>query len=223
MPSLTTSLGDVVKQPHQLALFSADTRFVLLVTSLFSSGLAAKLGPSAVVVFLVLRSSANYQTGKVFLGQRLIAEQAGITTKTARTALATLEAHGLITRHQPHANARTIYTLTDRIPVFQRDDDGEKQPAGTLAIPYVPVVAAARLNEARAALVRGIVPEGSPVTLHLTINVVQHSGSGDVVINNGQSETRTLNFSGLDDQQRALFARLMEAAEAREADKKRPS
>jgi Helix-turn-helix domain len=173
-----------MKQPHQLALFSADTRFVLLVTSLFSSGLAAKLGPSAVVVFLVLRSSANYQTGKVFLGQRLIAEQAGITTATARRALATLEAHGLITRHQAHANARTTYTITDRIPVFQRDEEGEKQPAGTLAIPYVPVVAAARLNEARAALVRGVVPQGSPVVLNLTINLVQHSGTGDVIVNN---------------------------------------
>jgi Helix-turn-helix domain len=204
--SLTTCRGDVVKQPHQLALFHADTRFVLLVTSLFSSGLAAKLGPSAVVVFLVLRSSANYQTGKVFLGQRLIAEQAGITTATARRALATLEAHGLITRHQPHANARTTYTITDRIPVFQRDDEGEKQPAGTLTIPYVPVVAAARLNEARAALVRGVVPQGSPVTLHLTINVVQHTGTGDVVINSGPQE-RTFQRGAMDDETVAFFLR----------------
>jgi hypothetical protein len=123
-----------------------------------------------------------------------------------------LEAHGLITRQQAHANARTVYTITDRIPVFQRDDEGEKQPAGTLAIPYVPVVAAARLGEARAALVRGVVPDGSPVTLHLTINVVQHTGSGDVIINSGPQE-QTFRRGSMTDEQVAWFAARIEEAQ----------
>lgn len=220
-PSPTTWPGDDVKtSPGQLALFAADTRFVLLVTSLFSSGLAAELGPTAVVVFLVLRSNANFTTGEVFIGQRLIAEQAGVTTLTARRALLVLEARGLIRRKQAHSRARTIYTITDVIPVFKNDDPDRKEQAGSLQVPFVPRHATELLNEARVALVRGIVPNGSPVTLNLTINVVQHSGSGSVTINNHGDSSRTLNLSGLDDQQRAFFARMLEAAEAREADKK---
>lgn len=171
----------------QLALFSADTRFVLVVCSLFSSGLAAELGTTAVVVFLVLRSSANFQTGLVYLGLREISRQAGISVSTTRRALTELERRGLIARRQPHPNGRTIYTLTDQLPVFQRDEKGEKQPAGTLAIPFVPQAASRNLEEARAALVRGVVPQGSPVVLNLTINLVQHTGTGDVIVNNAGS------------------------------------
>lgn len=197
----------------QLALFSADTRFVLVVCSLFSSGLAAELGTTAVVVFLVLRSSANFQTGLVYLGLREISRQAGVSVSTTRRALTELERRGLIARRQPHPNGRTIYTLTDQLPVFQRDDHGEKQPAGTLAIPFVPQAASRNLEEARAALVRGVVPQGSPVVLNLTINLVQHSGSGDVIINGNTQQT--FHAGQLDDDQRAFFARMIQSAEER--------
>lgn len=224
--STTTCRGDLVRNAaNQLALFSADTRFVLVVTALFSSGLAAQLGTAATVVFLVLRSSANFHTGLVYLGQREISRQAGTSLPTTRKALATLEAKGLIQRRQPYANGRTIYTLTDQLAVFQRDEHGEKQPVGALAIPFVPHQASKHLDEARAALVRGVVPAGSPVTLNLTINLVQHTGSGSVTINNHsrQGDTQTLNLGSLDDNQRAFFARMLEAAEAGNAHKKPPS
>jgi Bacterial regulatory proteins, gntR family len=176
-----------MKSAQQLALFAADTRFVLLVTSLFSSGMAAELGPTAVVVFLVLRSNANFTTGEVHIGQRLIAEQAGVTTLTARKALTALETRGLITRRQPTARARTIYTITDQIPVFRSDDDERKEKAGVLAVPFVPRNATDALNDARAALYRGIVPAGSPVSLTLNITVVNNTGTGDVIVNNAGS------------------------------------
>lgn len=176
-----------MKPAQQLALFAADTRFVLLVTSLFSSGMAAELGPTAVVVFLVLRSNANFTTGEVHIGQRLIAEQAGVTTLTARKALTALEKRGLITRRQPAPRARTVYTITDVIPVFRSDDDERKEKAGVLTLPYVPRHATDALNDARAALYRGIVPAGSPVSLTLNITLVNNTGSGDVIVNNAGS------------------------------------
>lgn len=169
--------------PAQLALFAADTRFVLLVTSLFSSGLAAQLGPTAVVVFLVLRSNANFTTGEVFIGQRLIAEQAGVTTLTARRALQQLEARGLIRRRQAHSRARTVYTITDVIPVFKNDAERSEQ-VGTFQVPFVPKHATELLNEAKAALYRGQVRPGSPIALTLNVTLIQNSGSGDVIVNN---------------------------------------
>lgn len=195
--------------PAQLALFAADTRFVLLVTSLFSSGLAAELGPTAVVVFLVLRSNANFTTGEVHIGQRLIAEQAGVTTLTARRALLQLEQRGLIRRRQAHSRARTVYTITDVIPVFKSDDPERKEQAGTLSVPFIPRHATDLLNEARSALYRGLVPNGSPVTLNLTINLVQHTGSGDVNVHNHGSNDTGFSTAGLTPDQVAWFSRMI--------------
>lgn len=213
-PSPTTWPGDDVKTaPSQLALFAADTRFVLLVTSLFSSGLAAELGPTAVVVFLVLRSNANFTTGEVFIGQRLIAEQAGVTTLTARRALGTLEARGLIRRKQAHSRARTVYTICDVIPVFRNDDPERKEQAGSLQVPFVPRHATELLNDARAALYRGQVPQGSPITLNITI--VQHTGSGDVVVNNHGSNDTGFHVGAMPPETAAWFSRMIVEANER--------
>lgn len=190
---------------RQLALFHADTRFVLLVTSLFTSGLAASLGPSAVVVFLVLRANANYQTGKVHMGQRLIASQAGVTLPTTRKALTLLEQRGLISRHQDYENARTTYAITDRIPFFTNDE--ERNSAGTLAVPFVPMRTAEQLGEAREALRHGKAPEGSRVTINVTL--VQHTGSGNVVVNNGSDPSATLATTELPPEAQAFFTRLL--------------
>lgn len=181
-------------------------------TSLFSSGLAAELGPTAVVVFLVLRSNANFTTGQVFIGQRLIAEQAGVTTLTARRALAMLEQRGLITRQQAHSRARTVYTITDVIPVFRNDDPERKDRVGTMSVPFVPRHAADLLNEAKAALYRGQLPQGSAITLNVTF--VQHNGGGDVVINNHGSSANANSDDGfylgkLDPKSANWFARMI--------------
>lgn len=200
--------------PSQLALFAADTRFVLLVSSLFSSGLAAELGPTAVVVFLVLRAHANFQTGEVHIGQRRLADQVGVTTLTCRRALAALEAKGLISRSQEHSRARTTYTITDVIPVFHNDP--EHKAAGTIAVPFIPRRATELLNDAKASLYRGEPPPGSPITLNIT--VVHHSGSGDVVINNHGSSSEGFHIGKLDRERASWFARMIVEASERETE-----
>ena len=196
-------------QPRQLALFHADTRFVLLVTSLFTSGLAAQLGPSAVVVFLVLRANANFNSGKIFLGQRLIAMQAGISLPTTRRALSLLEQRGLISRHQETENARTTYSLTDRIPVFTNNEDREH--AGTLVLPYVPTRTSEQLQQARDCLQTGFAPSGANITINLTLQ--QHAGTGNNVVINQSKETSThvVDASNLTEEARAFFTRMMTA------------
>ena len=207
--------------PSQLALFAADTRFVLLVSSLFSSGLAAELGPTAVVVFLVLRAHANFKTGEVHIGQRRLADQVGVTTLTCRRALTALESRGLISRMQAHSRARTTYTITDVIPVFHNDPE-HKAPAGTISVPFIPATAAQLLNDAKASLYRGEAPRGSPITLNIT--VVHHSGTGDVVVHNHGSSTSEGSTSSddgfhvgrLGEDRASWFARMIvEASERR--------
>lgn len=196
---------------RQLALFHADTRFVLLVTSLFTSGLAATLGPSAVVVFLVLRANANFNSGKIFLGQRLIATQAGISLPTTRKALALLEQHGLISRSQERDNSRTTYRITDRIPIFTNDEAREN--AGTLLVPFMPTKTAEQLAAARESLRYGDAPPAETrVVINLTL--VQHIGSGDVVVHNGtgsSSTSKTLATKDLPAEAQAFFTRMMTA------------
>lgn len=200
--------------PSQLALFAADTRFVLLVSSLFSSGLAAELGPTAVVVFLVLRAHANFQTGEVHIGQRRLADQVGVTTLTCRRALAALEAKGLISRSQEHSRARTTYTIIDVIPVFHNDPG--HRAAGTIAVPFIPRRATELLNDVKASLYRGEPPAGSPITLNIT--VVHHSGSGDVVINNHGSSNEGFHIGKLDRERASWFARMIVEASERETE-----
>lgn len=202
-------MSTVKTPPSQLALFAADTRFVLLVSSLFSSGLAAELGPTAVVVFLVLRAHANFKTGEVHIGQRRLADQVGVTTLTTRRALTALEARGLISRMQAHSRARTTYTITDVIPVFHNDPTQQAAPAGTISVPFIPSSAAQLLNDAKASLYRGEAPRGSPITLNIT--VVNHSGTGDVVVHNHGSTSSHDGFhvGKLGQETASFFARMI--------------
>jgi DNA-binding Lrp family transcriptional regulator len=177
----------------QLQLFS-DLRFTLYLSSLFTSGLAAELGVSAVVVFLVLRTHANFKNGVVVIGQRLISDQAGLTPVTTRKALAKLESKGLIKRTQAYDRARTSYQITDLVPVYNED----KTKAGVLEIPYAPDHMKTRLAHAKYALEQRRAPDGSQVTLHVdnskTLNVQFINVSGDhamLNISNGSGQTFT--------------------------------
>ena len=73
----------------------------------------AKLGVSAVAVYIVLCRHANNKTGKCFPSQTLIAEKLDISIPTVRRAIRILVGHALITTEMEGTGrfAKTIYTV----------------------------------------------------------------------------------------------------------------
>ena len=184
---------------QQGELFAADTRYVLLLSAIISSGKAAEIGPIALAVLVCLRTHANYQTGRCSVGQRLISKQIGASTGSVAKAIKLLEEQGLIKRTS-FGGARAVYEIQDEIPLFH-----DEKRAGEMLVPFVPLFVRDRLDEAREAARTGEVPAKSPITLNLTINIINNSGSGSVVVHGGN----TFSMDALPENIRSTFERMI--------------
>lgn len=192
---------------QQGELFAADTRYVLMLSAIISSGQAAEIGPIALAALVCLRTHANYQTGRCSVGQRLIAKQIGASPNATGKALRLLEEQNLIKRVSPHNNTRAVYEIQDEIPLFH-----DEKRAGEMMVPFVPLKIRERLDEAREVVRTGEVPQRSPITLNITLNIIQNNG-GTVVINEGASST-THVLESLPTDMRGFFERMMRASDA---------
>lgn len=197
----------IVRKQEQQDLFFADTRYVMLLSALITSGKASEIGPIAFAAFVCLRTHANYVTGLVSIGQRLIGKQIGASTGSVAKAIATLQEHGLIKVDDKRRGkgGRPVYQLVEKIPVYQ-----DEKPAGEMTFPFQPLALPDRLNEAREIIHSGEVPARSPINLHLTINIVQHTGVGDIIINTPET-SGTYSLENMPKSVQDFFSRMIKS------------
>lgn len=203
-----TDYAPIAKMQEQPDLFFGDVRYILLLSAIISGGIANRIGPVAFCVFVCLRSHAQYNTGLVSVGHRLIASQMGISVGSVSKAISTLQENNLIEvlQDKKGTGGRNIYKLVDKIPVYQ-----DEKPAGIMKWDFQPLEVMQRLNEARQILHTGEVPSKSPITLSLTINIVQHNGTGDIIINSA-SDTATQYLENMPDSMKSFFSKMISEA-----------
>lgn len=185
-------------------LFAADLRYVLLLSALITSGTASQIGPIAIAVLIALKTSANYETGRCNLGQRLIGKQIGSSTSSVARALKILEEHSLIKVVSSGKSQRKMYQIVESIPLFK-----DEKPVGEMTFPFRPLSFAKMLMDARSIARTGEIPNASPIVLNLTINIIQHTGSGNVVVNESKETSTHVVEGSLTADAKAFFARML--------------
>lgn len=200
-------------KPRQGELFHADLRYITLLSSLYSSGIAAQVGPLAVSTLICLRISADFRTGTVTIGQRRIAEQVGCSPASVNSAIKTLVNFGLITVVQNSHGNRNHYTITDKVPVFHED-----QLAREMRIPFVPTKSRDHLEDARSSLIDGR-DRGSVKLYNVTINVINADTVNINTVNVGTTNaSHTVNLDSLPPDLQQHFRRMMQAQQNGESE-----
>jgi DNA-binding MarR family transcriptional regulator len=169
-------------KPYQQDMFQAETRFFLMLSSLFSDTnekgetRAAEIGPYGVMVLLALRRSADFDTGLVQLGQREIARQTGMRQGTVKDYLKKLVKLGYVEKiNDEDPQQRGLYRLTDHISLEHREEH-----AGEMLVPYSPRKMSGMLSDVKKFLKDGRLPEtakaaGIQVNITLNITNIQHA------------------------------------------------
>lgn len=170
----------------QMELFEADTGWFHIFRSMIDSGDCAKLGPYAMVVYLVIKAHANLKTGLSFPSVATIARLAGIREKQVKRSLVTLtEMHYLMKRRGKRGN---IYALKERIAVME----GESAVAMVTA-DYIPLQMRAIQERIQQMLQNREIARGQTIHVNLTVqviaNTVQINGANGLQIITSSTKT----------------------------------
>jgi DNA-binding Lrp family transcriptional regulator len=161
----------------------ADTSWVTILTGQVHRGILAKIGPHATTVWLVLRSYARLQDGRVYLSLSEIQTLTGISVMTIRRAIQALEEHRMLQVVREGAGKRSRYFIVDLVAfadvagedvVAAREalELGEK--SGEVAIRYVPSTSSKDRAQLDSWLAGGLAPTSPNVQIigsNVQINV----------------------------------------------------
>lgn len=163
-------------------LFEAQGQWFHVFKSMVESGDAAKLGGTAVLVYLVVKTYADFSTGRSFPGLELVAEKAGLSERQVIRCLKSLAEAGYLEIEQK-AGKRNIYRLREKIPIMNAETG---RPESVVTFDYIPGAVRAAQAELRNFLVTGSTDGNQYIkidTLNLTVNV-QNIERGDGVVFN---------------------------------------
>lgn len=155
--------------PRQRELFQAETQWFPVLRALIQSGVMAETGPFGIAAYIALKSGASLHNGQTAVSVSTVAQQTGMSEKTAREALKRLEEMGLVsTRWQPGRNK--VYQLIERLPIT--DSRGEQ--VGEAAWDFSSIQWKRQLKEVVDAAVRELsksMPSGDAQRSTTTINI----------------------------------------------------
>lgn len=173
----------------QTQLIAPQTAWFHVFKHMIESGDAAKLGPYAMFVYLVIKAYTNWKTGKAWPGIDLIVQKTGISRGKVISSLKVLEEHGYLEKKKVWKNNQ--YVLKEKITF----NDEEGRPQAVAAWDYLPTTIGDAVSE-----IRNFVSTsgtGSDFKIihieHLTLNVQQNFGGDGHRMN-----TTNIDAGGID-------------------------
>jgi DNA-binding transcriptional ArsR family regulator len=88
---------------------SAELAWFHVFKAMIDDGELAKMGPSAFATYCVIKSHANFSTGKAFPSVETMCKKSGISERQVKRDLLTLEQHGYIVKEKQGRS--NLYTL----------------------------------------------------------------------------------------------------------------
>jgi DNA-binding transcriptional ArsR family regulator len=156
-------MGDEIKQGD---LFSAETVWFHIFSSMVNSGDAGKMGGNAFLVYCIIKGHTNFKTGRAFPSIDAIMEKAHLSKSQVLRELDTLEEAGYITRTKE--GRKNVYTLRERIGIT--DDKG--RPVADATWDYVPDGVKNAVAELKHVLMTGDFAGAKIISIeNLTVNV----------------------------------------------------
>ncbi|MDY7579291.1 helix-turn-helix domain-containing protein [Herbaspirillum sp. RTI4] len=179
-----TGISDVktvTDQPihSQRELFQADTTWFHVLRSMIETGDIARMGAYAVTVYLVIKSHANFKTGRSFPAIETVVRESGISRSQVIRELRTLEKFGYITKTR--RGRHNEYKLREKVSI----QDGDGRPTAVATWDYLPSTVQAAAADLKNVLVSGDFSGSRIVRIdRLQVNVTH--ASGNAVVFNAQ-------------------------------------
>lgn len=165
-----------MRNAQKLEIAKAETFWVHMFKAMIDSGEAAKMGATAFLVYTVIKSHADYNTGDAFPGLEVIAEKAGITTRQVMRELRKLEQMGYVRKYR--VGRKSHYQLREKIPI--RDRLGNLTAVATWD--YVPKGVRAAVDELKHLVVTGVFESASVVNIE-RLNIQVNNSPGNTQFN----------------------------------------
>lgn len=125
-----------------------DTTFITHQRDMYNSGLIARIGGAAFVVWGALKAHADFETGESWPGIRRLVEQTGYSSPTVQEAIKRLEEEYMLRVNR--LGKKNIYVPRERLDIRV----GERIIC-TVVIDYVPLSMRERLAKLKAAAMAG--------------------------------------------------------------------
>ena len=106
---------------EQADLFATETRWFHVLKTMIDAGEVAKMGAHAFLVYCVIKSHSNFQTGRAFPGVDLISEKSGMSVRQVVRELKTLEKLGHLTKIR--VGRSNDYYLRERVEITDRQGE----------------------------------------------------------------------------------------------------
>lgn len=156
----------------------ADTQWFHVFKSMIESGELANISGSAVKVYLVIKSYANYRTGEAFPAETTIAKKAGLSLSQVKRAVKELQQ--LTYLYISKRGRKNHYQLIEKVLV--RNSAGDSAAAVTWN--YTPAEVTSAVDELKNYVNSGQADGAQLINIqNLQVNINQVS-SGGVVVNN---------------------------------------
>jgi Helix-turn-helix domain len=147
-------------------MHDADTTWVHLFKSMVFGGDAAKMGPDAIAVYLVIKCHVHWGSGESFPKRSAIAQQAGISERQVSYAFKRLEKFGYLSKQK--VGRENVYTVREKVEMF---DPVTRRPTAVATWDYLPATVKTAMAELRHFKLTGESDQAMVIHIeHLTIN-----------------------------------------------------
>lgn len=154
-------------------MLNADTYWVHLLKDMIHSGEAAKIGPYALAVYVVIKAHVN-MAGSSFPSVQTIAEKSGMSDRQVLRQLKVLTEAGFLKNTREGKGSRNLYVLREKVHI---QGGGEGAMASW---DYIPSKMGETLAELKNILLTGNTGSANIHIENLHINVTM----GDTIVNN---------------------------------------
>jgi DNA-binding transcriptional ArsR family regulator len=159
---------------------SAELAWFHVFKAMIDDGELAKMGPSAFATYCVIKSHANFSTGKAFPSVETISQKSGISERQVKNDLKTLEDHGYIIKEK--MGRKNLYTLREKILI----SDHTGKPAGQATWDYLPDAVRTAVADVKNVLMSGDFADAKVVKIeNLQIVIVNAEPGANVNVNSG--------------------------------------
>ncbi len=159
---------------------NAELAWFHVFKAMIDDGEVAKIGPSAFTTYCVIKSHANFSTGKSFPSVETISQKSGISERQVKNDLKTLEEHGYILKER--LGRKNLYTLREKILIT----DHTGKPAGQATWDYLPDAVRTAVADVKNVLMSGDFADAKVVKIeNLQIVIVNAEPGANVNVSSG--------------------------------------
>ena len=158
-----------------------EKHFFHIFKHMLMRGTAGAMGPSAWLVYCMMKAHANHTTGEIFASQQTISDKCNLSVDSVQRAIKTLCEMGILEKSR--VGRRNNYLILENIPIT-RVDEKLGAPVAVAQRTYVPQMFAEMIKQLGVFAASGNLPTDRNISINVHVNLVNQGDNSTFTINN---------------------------------------